>query len=80
MKHPQPAPITTWATEPVILSAERVAQIFGWSRRALMRRVYQCRFPPPMFSNPARWSRNDLERAWHDGRFGATKPHVRRSA
>lgn len=64
MKHPQPAHVTDWHQEPLVVSFERVCDIYGWRPRGLRTRVLEGRFPPPFTTHPMRWYRSDLERAW----------------
>jgi hypothetical protein len=69
----EPVAITSWEHEPLILSAERVAEIYGWTVRGLIRRVSKNRFTQPLSQRPSRWSRADLERDWREGRYRSTR-------
>lgn len=64
MKFPEPDPVTNWSAEPLVLSIERVCEIYGVKPQGLRRRVAQGRFTPPVMTHPMRWNRFDLERAW----------------
>lgn len=73
MKSPQPAPVTDWSQEPLIVSLERVAEIFGMKPRTIQERIKANRFTQPMYTRPMRWSRADLERAWNGSMQSANK-------
>jgi hypothetical protein len=59
---PQPANIKSIEELPLVVSIEKVAELYGRSPRAIERLVRLNReIPQPFLTHPMRWSRADLD-------------------